>query len=267
MIQARLVMFVLTATLWMVACGPAAPASQGGESAAEPTVQAADIAPGVQMLNASIGDRGSAQSGSVRSQAPTPALTPMVEPAETPAVVRDDPPTPIAATEPALTPTVMPTPTLEATVEPESVHGELYDAINTIRASVSEWPLEVDLGLEAAAQEYAETGAGNTGSPRVPDLLFDHGVRCKEMQLRRAPTSHRPAENWEGQHIALGESHMPGFAGWADANEEYATHLLWWMEWPTWDTIFLGSNWTHFGYGAAEAPRIGHEGVIFLCEK
>ena len=199
MVQATRLMCIFTIALWLMACGPAAPAPAGGGAEAEPTPQAADIAPGVQMRNASVGERGSSQAGSVRSQSPTLEL--VSEPTATPETV------PVPTTEPASTPIATPAPEPTAAApEPEekSVHAELYQAVNTIRGTVSEFPLEVDLGLEAAAQIYAESGAGNTGSPRVTDLLFDQGVRCRDMQLRRAPTSRRPAENWGRAAYSVG---------------------------------------------------------------
>jgi hypothetical protein len=222
------------------------------------------------MLNSSFGQAGSSQAESVRSQSPTETLAPVAEPTVPPHVGDEPSPTSVPAVQTA--PVLAPTLTVAPMADPQeaeavSVHAELYEAVNTIRASVSEFPLEVDFGLEAAAQRSVESGAGNTGVTSVADLLFDQGVRCRDVKVDSAPSSYRPEEGWPGQQVAVAESHLPGFAKWAEVHEDYATHLIWWMEWPSWDIIFLGSNWTHFGYGAAEAPQIGHHGVIFLCEQ
>ena len=247
--------------LWALACGPTAPATGGGNAAVEPTPQTQRIAPGVQMQNASSGERAPSDAGPV--SATTSVRTP---PTPTGALN----PTPIASVEPTLTPTTEPTQT--PTDTPSSIHAELYDAINTIRAAVSEFPLEVKAGLETAAQIHAERGAWNSGLSVEP-LLFDQGVQCRvSMVLTTGYPDPNPRKTRE-EALAMADAlYLPDATIWATINKDYATHLFWWMEWPDWDTLFLG-NYTHMGYGSVVNPKMSHPargnhpGVIILCQK
>ena len=148
--------WLFTILLWALACGPAAPSTGAGNAADAPTARPQQVAPGVQMQNASPGER--VPSGAEQVSATRPR------------------PTPLAPTV-ALSPTTEPTQTSTDTAS--SIHAELYDAINTIRAAVNEFPLEVETGLEMAAQVHAERGAWNTGLSVEP-LLFDQGVQCRD---------------------------------------------------------------------------------------
>ena len=140
-----------------------APADRGSES----SLHGQQVTPVVQVLDATPGDRVSSGSSSVQTTVPTetPPSTSTITPTEPPSIV----PTQI----PDLTPTAV----------PDSIHTELYEVINTIRTNpyVGQFPLDVDPGLEAAAQNYAEGGAWNTGL-RVQPLLFEQGVRCRRLR-------------------------------------------------------------------------------------
>ena len=75
------------------------------------------------------------------------------------------------------------------------------------------------------------------------------------------------------QFIPAIEQFLPDFETWAQANEDYANHLWWWLQWESWDTLFLSGNWSHFGYGSTVDPKMSHPargnhpGVMIVCEK
>ena len=272
MVRARLIMCGFTVALWVVACGPAAPASESGVSDDESPTQVASIAPGVQMLNGSLGDRESSQDGSVRSQSPTQSPEPMRQPTVALQATQDRPPPPTVATKSAS----IPAPTPESTVETqeldaESVHAEIYQAVNAVRAEVSEFPMEVHLGLEAAAQIYADGGAWN-GGPHVESLLFDQDVRCEKFQAMSTGYPSNDIRKGREEQLVIAELYLPDVRAWSAQHEDYANHLLWWMQWPEWDTLILG-HYTHMGYGAAVNPKMSnatrgnHPGVMIVCEK
>ena len=52
------------------------------------------------------------------------------------------------------------------------------------------------------------------------------------------------------EQLVIAELYLPEIRLWAVEHEDYATHLLWWIPWPEWDTLILG-DYTHMGYGAA----------------
>ena len=179
--------------------------------------------------------------------------------------------------QPTPTPAEQPQPTTEPTEQPQadSVHAEMYEAINTIRTDpyLSEWPLEVDAGLEAAAQVYAEGGAWNTGLPVKP-LLVEQNVRCRDFTVMTTGQPQLgPPQTERDRFIPTIQQYLPDFEAWAQANVDYANHLWWFIQWEYWDTLFLSSKYTHFGYGAAVIPELSspkrgnHPGVIILCEK
>ena len=241
--------------LCTIACGPAAPVGQGLPT---PTLGPTPI------------DVASLFTDSATPSPPTGAVSlgvtaspPM---ASTPSATLN--PTPTASVTPTPTQPLEPTPT----ELPSSAHAEMYDAINTVRAAVSEFPLEVDMGLEMAAQIHAERGAWNSGLSVEP-LLFDQGVQCRETTALTTGYPDPNPRKTRDETLAMASAlYLPDAAAWAAANEDYATHLFWWMEWPDWDVLFLG-NYTHMGYGAVANPKMSHPargnhpGVIILCRK
>ena len=164
---------MFTIALWVMACGPAAPSAQDGGAAVDPTTQAADIAQGVQMLNASSGDRGSSQAGSVRNQAPTAiAETGRIADLHTGdgCHARDcapnsrRPPFPQQSQCP-----YRPRPQRRRRQWNYRKRHPRTFMPNCLRrsfrsdAEMSEFPRELEPGLEADAHIYADGGAWNTG--------------------------------------------------------------------------------------------------------
>ena len=272
MLQARrtesvVLICVLTVLLWAMACGPAATSQGSKEATADSVSQAKEIVPGVQVLGTK------SESASVRGQAvtPTPEPTATLEPAP------DS--TPTSTPESAPDATLAPAESEEA--QSNSVHAELYEVVNTIRANpyVGQFPLEPSPGLEAVAQAYAEADAWNSGGmvngKRVETLLFEEGVRCRKFWildtglrgLGEYPTE-RP------QLMAVAGQYIPDFEAWAADNEDFATHLLWWIDTDAhWKILFLGGRYTHMGYGAAVSEKLSHPdrgnhpGVMIVCEQ
>lgn len=145
-------------TIWLflillctIACGPAAPVGQGLPA---PTLGFTPIniaslvtdsaTPSPPTGAVSIGVTASLLTAS----APSAMLNPTLTASATPTPTQPNEPTPVEL--------------------PSSAHAEMYDAINTVRAAVSEFPLEVDMGLEMAAQIHAERGAWNSGQSVEP---------------------------------------------------------------------------------------------------
>ena len=255
--------------LLALACGPAAPANQeGGDANASPS-EAQQVAPGVGVLSASPSDRSASGMGSVRTAVPTPTQAATESPQHDP--------TP--ALEPTATPAPMPTPT--PTEIPKSEHTELYKVVNAIRANpyVGTFPLEVERGLEVVAQQYAEGQGWNTGGlingKRVEALLLEQDVRCRHFWVLSTgiPGGNPYPTEPENLRIAMA-GYLPDFEEWAATNEDYATHLLYWIDVKSyWENLFLSNQFTHMGYGAIADPTLSstkrgnHPGVMIVCEK